>query len=133
MMLASSTLYATTYTITFAYDAAGNRISRTSAVTVGKSSKMGDQAISFYENKDSAMVYRLYPNPTRGAFRFEVQPFDASTHKAKIILADGNGRRLEVADFTGEKSFNIEAQPQGLYLLTLQIDGKEMVWKILKQ
>ena len=56
---ASSTLYATTYTITFAYDAAGNRISRTSAVTVGKSSKMGDQAISFYENKDRITSYNV--------------------------------------------------------------------------
>ena len=139
--------------ISYAYDAAGNRISRTivSLPAVLKSAGMEENE----EGQDEAvkeetvssetigdevditqpeMEVRLYPNPTQGPFTVELNnvPENASGH---IYLLNSQGRALDRKDIRSERKidFDLSGEIPGIYVVTIQLGDAVSTCKIIKK
>lgn len=127
-------VHAQTYSVTFAYDANGNRISRVITFTDEYRNNMSDTT-----NVESLTDYidecdiNIYPNPTTENISIKIGSYEedrnivASLYSPMGVCID---RREISTDMT---SFNLYGLPSGTYILELS-DGKEKkTWKIIKR
>ena len=128
-----------TPSVAFAYDNAGNRVSR--SIIFGKAMDKGDktpaktagatgQVLTSMLDKNTVKVY---PNPNTGQFRVEVL-FDGEAVKTRMELRDLKGVLLMTEESNrGEATFDIGDYKSGTYILTVIINGKRQAWKIIKE
>jgi hypothetical protein len=87
----------------------------------------GLMAISDYSNLET---FKVYPNPTSDILNI-------STSKGKIEsvkLNDATGKIIQIQSFNASNgTLNIQHLPKGVYMLTVQLDGKEFTKKIIKK
>ena len=128
-------LNAQTQKISYLYDAAGNRSDRIIDYDSQQSPQHAKQAQpAQYEDKlfgDKQVI--IYPNPTEGQVTVEIQNYDAAT-TGSISISTVNGRLLQQAEIIAAQTpLDISAQPDGMYLFVIRIDGQVSTWKILKK
>ncbi|MDR1372203.1 MAG: T9SS type A sorting domain-containing protein [Dysgonamonadaceae bacterium] len=135
--------------IKFAYDAAGNRISRTitllpnTTLRSAKNEASTEEVEVEVEGIEEPEVHsevineteiRIYPNPTRGMLKVEIDNLPSGNF-ANILLYDLSGRLIEIkqkVEFSTE--FNLVSQPAGTYIMKITAEGVEQTsWKIIKQ
>jgi len=143
-------VYATTTSIIiYRYDRNGNRVARVFQVDPGagthvgaRSAVMNDSLGStiekekerYFETLEEQISYRLYPNPTKGVLKFVVEPFDETTQAAEYFVTNNVGQIIiPKQKFTGVAFIDITNENVGVYVLCLKVNGKEMIWKIMKQ
>lgn len=123
-----------TYSVTFAYDANGNRISRVITFTDAYRNNMSDttNVESLTDCIDECDI-NIYPNPTTENISIKIGSYEedrnivASLYSPLGVCID---RREISTDMT---SFNLYDLPSGTYILELS-DGKEKkTWKIIKR
>ena len=129
-------------TVSYGYDFAGNRVSRTINFNSLKSAAAPEDepAPAVYSEMLSDIELRIYPNPTDGLLKVEIRNLPEG-QTADILLYDLSGRlitsRKGVIDFA---DIDISAQPSGTYLLRI-IAGETTFggsqyrteWKIIKK
>jgi hypothetical protein len=77
---------------------------------------------------------RVYPNPSSGIFRLEIQ--GASTDRAQYTVTDLHGRLVFTeripagSDYTG--NIDLRRVPEGVYMLRLQSDTGSRSFKLVK-
>jgi len=123
--------------VTYGYDAAGNRTSRTIDMPTLKSAPKPQE-----EKEEEPVVYseilsdielKIYPNPTDGLLKVEIRnlPVDQT---ANIWLYNISGKLITslkgVTDFT---TIDISDQPQGTYLMKIVAGEYQTEWKIIKR
>ncbi len=122
--------------LVYAYDAAGNRISRTIVIPPqGVKSARGNNPTppsAFYDTLGEKQV-KLYPNPVTTSLTVEVTGFDEKSAGEYLIL-DMQGKQLvkgkmQAATF----QVNMSAYTPGTYLLHLILNGEKTVWKVIKK
>jgi hypothetical protein len=122
--------------VTFGYDAAGNRISRTLVVPDPRllaSEKEEEEETTVYSEVLSELLIKLYPNPTRGLIYIEIQnlPLDVTAYIALYRLSGELIVSRQSVSYSTE--IDITGQAPGVYILKI-IAGKEQTeWKIIKQ
>ena len=122
--------------VSFTYDQAGNRISRTITLppppqnakrhteatdSVVVSDKLGERSIN------------IYPNPTRGALGVEIKGGN-NIEDIMIVVFSGQGSQLIVkkADI-GINFIDLAKYPEGWYILRIKAGEKHTDYKIIKQ
>lgn len=123
--------------ISYAYDYAGNRISRkivalnsnlyhvkrqnTEPEPVAVKDKLGDRTIT------------VYPNPTQGALAIGISGGDLS-ESTTLILYDAKGAMLQNFHTVEETTaIDMSTYPVGWYIVRVIVDAKATEFKIIKQ
>ena len=134
-------------TVTFDYDAAGNRINRT--IVIGgkspdstlvnpdslfiKTIETGEDVPTKYQAKVGEQTIKVYPNPTTGLFAIKIEGWDNKS-KASIQLTSLTGKGLiEKRIKSSVTKIDIQDKPKGTYLLLVILNGKKETWKVVKK
>jgi hypothetical protein len=134
-LLASALLPATVsaQSISYTYDAAGNRIQRSYAAA--RSSVAPTEEAAEISAEEPAVVcdLRLYPNPTDGLLTVEITGFTAAT-RARIELYSSTGRLLDrLTEVEAVNTLDMTAFPAGVYFLRAEIDDRILSRKVIKK
>jgi hypothetical protein len=118
--------------VTYSYDAAGNRISRTIVIGELRADVSEEQEITTYSEILSELLIKIYPNPTTGLIRIEIQnlPVDET---ANITLYELSGKLIISKQTSVSTEIDITGQPAGIYLLKIVAGKEQTKWKIIKK
>jgi hypothetical protein len=125
-------------TIQFAYDEAGNRISRvivfnTSGNTLRSGGAETDATSLFEEQLATDLQVKIYPNPTKGRLQVELSGMETD-ETAQFALFGLNGEKLlQMETISPLTPIDMSTYPTGIYVLTLTIRGQSTDYKIVKQ
>ncbi len=120
--------------ITFGYDAAGNRVSRT--ILIPPSS--APQAVKIYESVTEQLgderQLKIYPNPTKGILTVEIIGGNTEDD-IRFTLYNLQGIILQqIESVVGStKQVDMSAYPIATYILRLHAGDKIIDYKIIKQ
>ena len=122
--------------VSYGYDAAGNRTSRTIVIpppNPAPAPPIEEEPPVVYSEMLSDIEIKIYPNPTDGLLKVEILnlPEDQT---ANIWLYNLSGRLITsfkgITDFT---NIDISEQPTGTYLLKIEVGDYQTEWKIIKK
>ncbi len=128
--------------INFAYDAAGNRVSRTINLSSTKSGINGGdtEKLSFEKSEDffteilAEKEIKIYPNPTRGQLRVDILGYEDLDNNSSIQVFTTGGVLLYKSNTPSQtNNINLSDKPAGLYLMVITIGSEKSTWKIIKQ
>lgn len=116
----------------YSYDNAGNRIK--------KEIVMNTRAISKEESSKECYSYmllerniRIYPNPTQGKLKLEIMGY-MSSDQCAVCVVNASGQQILSTPITSSwTEVDINAQPNGIYILHVSLNNKETTWKIIKK
>lgn len=125
---------------TYDYDNAGNRILRTTVrlrqeAAVDSDTNFADMSNSkqepYYEEIVGENYVKVYPNPTKGQVTLQ---FNKPVKTGRYRLSNMSGKLvLDGAITTSFFTLDLSRYKDGVYLITLSLDGKTDTWKIIKQ
>jgi hypothetical protein len=121
--------------VTFGYDAAGNRISRTVLMSAPQAAPRAAEASQepFVEQLAADLQVKIYPNPTKGILQVELTGIEDDDETPQIAVFGINGTMLWHTNATSTlNSVDLSQYPAGVYVLKLTIRGKQTDYKIIK-
>lgn len=120
--------------LSYAYDAAGNRIGRAIVLETRASKALQNQtdSISFHEMLAEKQL-KIYPNPVLSELTLSITGYQSSMSGEFSILTLG-GALLKKGKIQSEKTtINMGGYRPGTYILHIQLNGQPTSWKIIKQ
>jgi YD repeat-containing protein len=131
-MLLAATAIATAQ-VSFGYDAAGNRTSRTIRLTRNSlAAKAAATPEPATEALDGVLV-KIYPNPTRGELEVDLAGLPETAGGTVGIYTMQGRLVLEQPVSHLRARLDIAAQPAGTYLMKIDAGGRNTTWKIIKE
>jgi len=123
--------------ISYAYDLAGNRISRKLVYLDSNPSHVKQAFSDSYpepaEEKMGDRIIKLYPNPTKGVLAVEIRGGNPD-EGIRIILYSSQGTMLQDKAFEPDiTSIEMSSYPTGWYILRVITGDKTKEFKIIKQ
>jgi hypothetical protein len=119
--------------VSFGYDAAGNRINRTIVVQAQlRSAEEDEEEPTVYSETLSELLIKIYPNPTTGLIRIEIQNLPAG-ETADITLYQLSGKLIASKRASGSTEIDITGQPTGTYVMKIVAGKEQTEWKIIKK
>jgi len=121
-------------TVSYAYDQAGNRISR-KIVTLPPPPQGAKQHVDSTAVQDmmDERTITVYPNPTRGALGVEINGGDTE-EDLRLILFSGQGVQLYNSNAQpGINPIDMTAYPKGWYILQVQAGESKKEFKVIKE
>ena len=123
--------------VEFAFDTAGNRISRTIVLPAPMSETRSIQAEyesePFVERQGEREI-RIFPNPTRGMLAVEIRGGE-TTDAVRLSLFDMQGRLLQTIESSVGviQQIDMSAYPSGTYVLQLRVGEQTLNYRIIRQ
>ncbi|MBQ7941478.1 MAG: T9SS type A sorting domain-containing protein [Muribaculaceae bacterium] len=115
-------------TITYSYDACGNRISREIIL-----SRSIDTSKKSFEEKLSENTIIIYPNPTEGILKIEIKGWE-QTGNQSIIVYDSNGGLIHDTIITSSiTEIDLSNCTNSIYILIISYNNETSTWKIIKK
>jgi YD repeat-containing protein len=125
---------ATEYTVSYTYDAAGNRITRTlssKVITIAKAKQQQDEEPT--EDKFGERTIKIFPNPTHGDLNIDVTNHNPK-EELRMELYNINGTQLYNARVQeGSNPLDMNTYPSTVYILRLVSGSEKMEYKIIKE
>ena len=120
--------------VTFHYDAAGNRISRTIVLTPRSATAPAtEEQPKVYTEKLADIQLKIYPNQTTGLVKVEIQNLPEG-QTAEIWLYAMTGKLINTyKDISNAVSINISNEPAGIYVMKITAGEYRTEWKIIKK
>ena len=127
-------LHAQQNKVTYRYDAAGNRISRTIVISPRSAvASSEEEKTTVYTELFSDIQLKIYPNPTTGLLKVEIYNLPEG-QTAQIWLYDMSGRLVTTfKDVSSTVNVNISNQSTGIYLMKIEAGEYRTEWKIIKK
>ena len=122
-------------TVSYTYDQAGNRISR-KVVTLPPPPQSAKQHVDSTSVEDvlSERTIIIYPNPTRGALRVDINGGSDTEEELRIILYSGQGVQLYNSIVQpGINPVDMTAYPKGWYILRVIAGEDKKDFKVIKE
>lgn len=117
--------------ITYAYDAAGNRVKR--EIIMVKSAKT-EVLQTVYTEEIAKRNIKIYPNPTDGYLRVEIDNIENMKNGLITIVTLNTGSQVAKKKITENIiDLDISNRAAGLYIMFIDIDGERTSWKIMKK
>ncbi|MDR2824080.1 MAG: T9SS type A sorting domain-containing protein [Prevotellaceae bacterium] len=125
-------------TIRFAYDPAGNRISRTIVLNAPAAApQLQSQQVEtppYVEQLASDLQVRIFPNPTEGLLNVEIVGLSSDDVAPQIAVFAQSGQQLLNLNTSGTLTpVDLYAFPAGMYILRLTVRGKAETYQIIKK
>ncbi|HET7733712.1 MAG TPA: T9SS type A sorting domain-containing protein [Paludibacter sp.] len=120
--------------VSYAYDNAGNRISRKVVVySDGLQHVKKSETPAPVEEQLGERTITVYPNPTKGQLAIDINGGDAKD-ELRIIIFDAHGKQLLNKKVEpGTTPINMNSYPVAYYILRVQAGEKQTEFKIIKQ
>ncbi len=126
--------------INFEYDDSGNCILKYKTIVMSKTKSINtgaedDEIIPVIESTIiNDLDIKIYPNPTKGNIRIEIEGQFTKNNTYRIMLFDSSGKLL-INNKTNEKitDLNISGYNNGIYILRIKYEGEKEEWKIIKE
>jgi hypothetical protein len=127
--------------VSYAYDAAGNRISRTIVLQQSMMRAMSmpdfDSDETWEEEKPfvdflNDLQVKIFPNPTRGQLAIEITGADGENVQITVFSARGELLLTKQATASARTAVDLSAFSTGNYILVLTINGTNQQYKIVK-
>jgi hypothetical protein len=121
-------------TVSYAYDNAGNRISRTVLLSSKSPHVMKDSiAPAPIEEQLGDRKILVYPNPTKGALAVEINGGNDKDN-IRIVLFSAQGIQLKNLKVTnGTTAIDMHLYPSGWFILRVFAGDKVTEFKIIKE
>ena len=118
-------------TLSYSYDAMGNRIAR--EIVISKSAAPKKDTTSYVSEVLSERTVKIYPNPTKGQLKVNI-PIQEGQEAPVLKIYSSSGQLIHTVKATSSTtSLDISSHPNGLYLLHIIIGKEESTWKIIKK
>lgn len=133
VMLASLNIQAQQQ-LSYAYDAAGNRVSRTIVMGTRVAHATANQPDSvFFEEMLFEKQIKIYPNPVQYELTIFIKGYEPSM-QGEFSLFNLAGSMLVRRRITEETTrVDMSRYSKGTYVLNIQLNGQPIGWKIIKQ
>ena len=120
--------------VTYGYDAAGNRISRTIVLSpTSAPAPIEEEEPVVYTETFADIKLKIYPNPTTGLLKVEIHNLPKG-QTADIWLYAMSGQLINTFKNVSDAiSINISNQPAGIYLMRIMAGDFRTEWKIIKK
>ena len=120
--------------VTYRYDAAGNRISRTISISPRSTAVEEDEEeqLDVYSEIFSDITLKIYPNPTTGLLKVEIYNLP-EYQMATIWLYSMSGQLItNINNVSNNADIDISGQPAGVYVMRIIAGEFQTEWKIIK-
>lgn len=124
--------------VSYSYDLNGNRTARVIVLNTLKSDELVDceskeEGESFrFDDQIGSNSVRIYPNPTKGQLRVDIN--EESEIIGNIVIVNGIGKTVErIMSVSTTNFLDLSKQPQGIYMMQININGENRTWKIIKE
>ena len=120
--------------VTYRYDAAGNRISRTIVLSPrsAPASTENEQTVVYTEMLADIKL-KIYPNPTDGLVKVEIYNLPEG-QTAQIWIYAMTGKLISIyKNVSNTVSINISNEPAGIYVMKITAGEYRTEWKIIKK
>ncbi len=133
--------------LSYGYDNAGNRTSKTIEIDLNMASlraapsEIQEEAPIYKETieyssgiEKQATEILIYPNPTQGLFAVEIQNMPEET-PGEIYLYRSSGQTIEKRNIgkNNRAEFDISRESPGVYFVNIHLGDKVSSWKIIKK
>jgi len=115
-------------TVVFAYDENGNRTSRSISVTQVSAKSDIDTTLT---TDIEELSVKIYPNPTKGKIFVETISLPENS-KILANMYDTQGKMICKKYLSESDEVDISNEPDGVYILTINISTSKFKWKIVK-
>lgn len=130
----STNVYSQTYSVTYAYDTNGNRISRVITFTNDYRSDVSDTTdVECLIDNINGCDISIYPNPATERISLKIDSYEEG-REIVASLYSISGVCLEkknVSSFLTE--FNLGNQSSGTYIIEFSDGNERRTWKIIKE
>ena len=130
-------------TISYEYDATGNRITRViyfSSQAIMKSAKINpadtatnDQKSQVIKDEVGDAKILIYPNPTRNILKIELKDCDFSKQTAIYLISLSGNMVRNITPASEMNVIDLSTSPGGVYILYIVLNGKTNEWKVVKE
>ena len=117
-------------TVSFNYDANGNRVLRQIEIGGGR----GEAATATIGATEAhgPLEVTLYPNPTEGRFSVGVDNAVENT-RLQAVLYTAAGTVVSCKALSGDRiDFDLSGHTAGVYVLRIETGGETRTWKVIK-
>lgn len=123
---------------TYDYDAAGNRILRTT-IELRSTTVHFDNAVGFVSDSYQSPYYeeiigntgiKVFPNPTHGLVTLQ---FEQPVKNGLYQLFNLSGKQLSEGSIATSTTLDLSGYPTGVYMLTITLNDEKETWKIIKR
>lgn len=125
-----------TYFVNYAYDADGNRVSRTIRLGSDRDDRsQSDTAdVARYTDFIEECEINIYPNPTTSKVNIEMTSTAEIDVAFTVALFSPSGMLITRRDAeTIPVEFDLSGLPPGIYMLELRFGDETRIWKIIKE
>lgn len=125
-----STMSEAQNTVTYSYDASGNRISRQITVSRVKERPGETSDISDVEAETLEDRVRITTDASSETVSVEISDLKADEHGSVRLFTSAGALLKEVAKAGKVTTVSLNSYPSGMYILSVTVDGKQHGWKI---
>ena len=120
--------------LSYAYDAAGNRTSRTIVLGTRSADVTANKTDSvFFEEMLAEKQIKIYPNPVEFELTISIDGYE-SAMRGEYSLFNITGAMLLRNRISGTTTHvDMSRYSKGTYILNIQLNGQPTSWKIIKQ
>ncbi len=129
MLLASLTSSA--QSITYSYDAAGNRVSR--GLTVSRMRKQERKTLNLADGNDQEGKVRLTGDSRTGTVTVEIIGHRTGDRCEVCLYALSGENLLQLQPSESSVTFSLGSYPDGIYIVSVTLNGESEAWKITKR
>jgi len=126
-------------TVSYTYDASGNRETRTIVMggglksEVSQNEEMDKDEEEIFQETLGEMTLTIYPNPTTGklSVRFDNKPGDVKT---SVTVYDLNAKIIcRKTNIPETSEIDLSQEPAGNYILVIRVGEQVSRWQVVKQ
>jgi hypothetical protein len=118
--------------ISYAYDAAGNRVKREIVLTT---KSLSQEALpEIFTEEVAKRNIKIYPNPTDGFLKVDIDNLEGVKNCTITISTMNTGKYVyKKKVIQNVTDIDISNEPFGVYVMLIDIDGEYTSWKIMKK
>lgn len=134
LLLLIGVITAQAQSVSYEYDASGNRIKRIT-IDLKDASKADEKEEEPIETTWGKREVTIFPNPTKGSLKISIKGGEDDEVVYRYKLFDTSGSLLQKGNIqgTGTTPLAMDTYKTGIYLLVLQSENEEMTFKIMKE
>lgn len=122
---------ASAQTLTYSYDAMGNRVAR--EIVLSRRAPSKADSTTYLTETIGKRTIRIFPNPTKGKVKVEIAG-TIEPDACKFMLYSASGQLISSVRAQSSTSFlDLTSQPNGIYLLHILIGNEVSTYKLIKK